>query len=395
MPLHTPSPHDTIAHSRQWLSENRGKGVTCPSCLRKVKEYERPINRAQALALVAMYVNSTTDWTDVRSLRTRIRSGVADKNNEISKLAHWGLVQQHPYVRKGGWWRVTNLGAQWVRGEISVPSTIFLYQAELTGHGTSTVMLQDVLEKGSDSDFDLRAIMADISGATRKSVPPSDPMFSEETLLRRARRKVNQNGVLLSNVESDDDGLLADITAGVERIDNALNHEFLFDTDTIGVARSWLKAHMDRGGFCPSCDRITVFKHYPMKDSMARLLIEMYRHHGTEAVHVRTFELDGEVVDRNNYVAKIAQRKLVEELPVRRGDGGKAGWYRVTDAGVEWIMNRSLTPATTKSYNYYAESGQSKKLISVVDAMRGGRWSYSELIRGIAAPNDENELLSL
>lgn len=385
-----------LSDSRNWIEQNRGKGVDCPVCDRKVKEYSRPINRAQALAIMRMYVVAGTSYVNVRNLKDKSGSGTADKNNEISKLVHWGLVQQHPDPKRGGTWRVTELGGKWVRGEIKVPRNVMIYQADKTGDGTERVLLREILEQGADADFDLRTVMADIRGVKREAPCIFDSLNSDETLFRRSRRKTNASGVPLNGVEDDSDGLFAAVTDGMERIHNSLNHELFFGDETVAEARDWLHRNLFRGVFCPTCDRIAVFKNYPMKDSMARLLIEMYRHHGTEPVDVREFYLDGELVDRNNYVAKIAQRGLVKEIPMRRGDGGKAGWYQLTEEGVDWIFNRSVTPATVLSYNYYSKNGKSKGTVSVADVFdASSRWTYSELMRGLDAALTDNDLFEI
>lgn len=386
----------TLSDSRDWIAAHRGKGVDCPVCDRKVKEYSRPINRAQALAITRMYVAAGTDYVNVRNLKSQRGYGTADKNNEISKLAHWGLVQQHPDPKRGGTWRVTELGGQWVRGQIKVPRNVIIYQADKTADGTEMVLLREILAQGADADFDLRAVMADIRGVARRNTSSSGSMNNDETLYRRARRKTNANGVPLNNVDDDSDGLFADATKEMQRVPNSLNHEIFFGDETVAEAREWLHQNLFRGVFCPTCDRIAVFKNYPMKDSMARLLIEMYRHHGTAPVDVREFYLDGELVDRNNYVAKIAQRGLVEEIPMRRGDGGKAGWYQITEEGENWILNRSVTPATVLSYNYYSMNGQSKGTVSIEEVFKGSsRWSYRSLIDGLDANLTEDVLFDV
>lgn len=388
--------HGTILESRRWIAENRRNGVKCPVCDRRVKEYSRPINRAQALAITDMFLSAGTDWVNVRNLKSKIRGGTADKNNEISKLAHWGLVQQHPNVKRGGTWRVTTLGKKWVQGKVSVSDTVMLYQAELTGKGTKSVYLRDILSAGTASDFDLRKIMADITNVERIEAVSSRSNFNEDTLWRRDHRKTDPTTDSSAHTAIQEDSLFAAVTEGMERVEYSLSHEKFLGHETVSVAREWLKSVLGRGGFCPTCDRIAVYKNYPMKDSMARLLIEMYRHHGMSSVDVREFYLDGELVDRNNYVSKIAQRGLVvEDLTKYRKDGGKGGWYKLTDAGVEWIFNRSLTPATVRSFNYYEESGHSSRMVSIVEVMRdSAKWNYASLMSGmnINAGDVEEEL---
>lgn len=391
--LTTPMPEDTVAYTRQWLAASREKGVQCPVCDRRVKEYARPINRGQALAIAAMYLDSSTSWVNVRDLRTPIRNGVADKNNEISKLAHWGIIEQHPSIKRGGWWKVTALGEQWVRGEISIPKTAFIYQAELTGRGTEQVFIQDILNDDGEHSFDLRKIMSDIAGMPRSEDPyDSCNNFNTSTLARRASKI--DTGI---PADPDADALFAGITDGMERDTTAISHNSIYAGDTVAIARAWIMNNLEHGGYCPACSRIAIYKNYPMTDAMARLVIEMYRHHGQEFIHVRTFELNDKVVDRDNFVAKIAIRGLVEADTNRRSDGGKTGWYRVTDAGINWIFNHSKTPASIKSYNAFRDRGTvpSDKLVTVSQVFdTSTRWSYEELIAGFKEQK-ENDLFDL
>jgi hypothetical protein len=72
------------------------------------------------------------------------------KHGDTAKARYWGLIEapDEPLSRpdgstRVGWWRLTDLGAQWVRGEVAVPSYALVYNGQLLelddSRGTTTV----------------------------------------------------------------------------------------------------------------------------------------------------------------------------------------------------------------------------------------------------------------
>jgi hypothetical protein len=144
---------------RAEVEEHRSEGTTCPACGQYAKVYHRKINAMTARILIAMYRKAGDQWVWL--------PGLPDgKHGDTAKARYWGLIEQpdEPLTRddgsaRVGWWRLTELGVAWVRGEASVPSYALVYNGELLTlddtRGTTSVM--DALGRR----FDYTALMAD------------------------------------------------------------------------------------------------------------------------------------------------------------------------------------------------------------------------------------------
>jgi hypothetical protein len=80
----------------------------------------RHMSRPQALYLIALY--RKREWVHVV---TDMKDESTASRGDWAKLRFWGLIEEKPNTDKkkksSGYWRLTDLGKQFVRGEISVP----------------------------------------------------------------------------------------------------------------------------------------------------------------------------------------------------------------------------------------------------------------------------------
>jgi hypothetical protein len=120
-----PAELDTV---REFVLANRREGVTCPGCGQHAKMYRRKITAAAVRTLAKMYATHGQEFLHLPSLR-----GVAE--NGEAKLRYWGLVEDMNAVRDdgghAGYWRVTDQGVRFLRGEITVPKYALVYNGEL------------------------------------------------------------------------------------------------------------------------------------------------------------------------------------------------------------------------------------------------------------------------
>jgi len=73
---------------------------------------------------------------------------------------HWGLIEQMPGEREDGskrvgWWRLTDRGRAFVRGEITVPKKALIYNNKLFGFEGRQITISDALRE----PFDYRRLM--------------------------------------------------------------------------------------------------------------------------------------------------------------------------------------------------------------------------------------------
>lgn len=133
----------TLGRAQAWLRERVAKaGALCPCCGQRAQVYRRALNSGMARSLVLMYRAAGTDWQHVP---TTTLGG----SREEGKLRYWGLVQEADERHGGqrvGWWRVTEDGARFVKGETRVPRWALVYNGRCLGHdGSQTTSIREAL----------------------------------------------------------------------------------------------------------------------------------------------------------------------------------------------------------------------------------------------------------
>lgn len=150
---------------------------------------------------------------------------------------------------------------------------------------------------------------------------------------------------------------------------------------TIAEAQSWLASRITSGARCPCCGQYSKVYRRQINSGMARSLIAMYLH-GPQGqwVHLPT-----QVGARSREEGKLRYWGLVEEqVSVQRDDGGRAGYWRITDAGRAWVTGQSTLPKFASVYNNTVLKLYGDE-VTISDAL-GKRFSYDELMRpGVAA----------
>jgi hypothetical protein len=54
---------------------------------------------------------------------------------------------------------------------------------------------------------------------------------------------------------------------------------------------------------------------------------------------------------RGGEPAKLVYWEMIEEEPKVREDGGRAGWWRITGLGIEWLHSRVSVPTYARVYD--------------------------------------------
>ncbi len=109
---------------------------------------------------------------------------------------------------------------------------------------------------------------------------------------------------------------------------------------TLLEAKQWLRERLGDGATCPCCTQLAKAYRRPLHASMAAKLLRFYRAFGTEwgsRVEFTGGEAEGDF-------AKLRYWHLVEESKERRSDGGRAGWWRVTERGARFCAGELRLP---------------------------------------------------
>lgn len=153
---------NTIQEAKDFLrkSVDDNKGVSCPCCGQLVKVYRRKLTSSMARALIAMYsYQATGPWEAVHVTNFDLP---AFRGGDWAKTRLWGLSEEIPNKdtkkRTSGYWRLTEKGRQFVRGEISIPSHKIIYNGKMIGESEEKISIKQAL----GNKFDYQELMTGV-----------------------------------------------------------------------------------------------------------------------------------------------------------------------------------------------------------------------------------------
>lgn len=153
-----------------------------------------------------------------------------------------------------------------------------------------------------------------------------------------------------------------------------LDRDQLLERNVLLVeAQNWLRHQLDEGAKCPCCTQFAKVYKRKINASMARSLIVMWRAAQLEFQHIPTT-----VGARSREEGKLAAWKLIEEEARVRDDGGRAGYWRVTDLGYQFAHGFVTIPKYAKFYDGRVMGFEGDR-VTVRDAL-GDRFDYDELM---------------
>jgi hypothetical protein len=136
-------PPVTLEEARDWLRARVEDGDYCPCCTQFAKVYKRKINSGMVRALINLY-RAGGPGRDFRHLPP-----IDPSHGDAAKLVYWELIEEEPVVRedggRAGWWRVTPLGEDFLRGWIKVIKYARVYDSRLLGFTGGKVDVRDAL----------------------------------------------------------------------------------------------------------------------------------------------------------------------------------------------------------------------------------------------------------
>jgi hypothetical protein len=152
-----------------------------------------------------------------------------------------------------------------------------------------------------------------------------------------------------------------------------------FDGATLLEARTWLRDRVDDGARCPCCEQMAKVYRRRINAGAAAGLIQLARQYPSEWVHVPT---TGTLARLGGEFARLRYWGLVVEEPDLRDDGGRAGWWQITEQGQAFAMNRITLPKYARVYDGRVLGFDASQQVSIVDAL-GHKFNYRELMEGM------------
>jgi len=132
----------TLEEARTFVREGLEKGVTCLCCGQHAQRYSRKLDSLMARGLVRMYAwfreNPGERWMHVERALKPDPLSPGGIGRQVATLKYWGLVvlkkdEEPDDAPVRGLYRITEKGERFVRGEISVPRSIFVYNDTFYG----------------------------------------------------------------------------------------------------------------------------------------------------------------------------------------------------------------------------------------------------------------------
>lgn len=114
----------------------------------------------------------------------------------------------------------------------------------------------------------------------------------------------------------------------------------------LSEARAYVAEHMDKGVHCPCCGQYAKVYRRNINHQMAMGLIALAKH-GQGFHHLPTVE----PTVRGGDTTKCAYWGLLNEELVIRPDGGRAGYWELTDQGRRFVMGFVTVPKYAMVYN--------------------------------------------
>jgi len=154
MPLLTDTIQDGVDYVLRIVENGGGE---CPCCRQRVQVYRRTINSGMARALINQWRAVGQQWTKTRLLWTMTHEG--------AQLQWWGLIepgQARADGGKGGEWRITDSGRDFVLGQLSVARHAKVFDGSLLGLDASGGYI--TIEEALSAEFNYSELMSGSSG---------------------------------------------------------------------------------------------------------------------------------------------------------------------------------------------------------------------------------------
>ncbi len=147
---------------------------------------------------------------------------------------------------------------------------------------------------------------------------------------------------------------------------------------SIKDARDYLRKEAQNGEFltCPCCESKVKIYRRKMNSGMARALIALYKAAGTsDFAHLPSLHSCHES-------AQLRWWGLIEEEDVIRPDGGRAGYWRVTELGRRWILGIEKIPLSGPPVYKKKILGSTSGELVTIQQRLGKKFDLQELLYG-------------
>jgi hypothetical protein len=162
------------------------------------------------------------------------------------------------------------------------------------------------------------------------------------------------------------------------------------DDMTLGRARELLRELAADGHECPACGQHCEIYERPLNSVAVRAVIALWRVHDKGFGHLPTVAREhlADVQGQGGYLVLGQHWDLIEEERRVRPDGGRAGYWRVTDLGEAFIHGRRVIPSHVRLYDGHRLGYADRRKLVNVDDVLSKNFDLAELLGPTAGARD-------
>ena len=151
---------ETLEEAKKYLRYHiTKKGAACPCCTQFAKIYKRPLTYSMVHALALIYKSGTKDFFHVEEY-LKEEDCSASIRGDFPKLRFWLMLEAYDESRedgskRNGYYKITGLGEQFLKGNIAVPSFVKLYNNKKYGESDEMINIEQAVK----NKFNYRELM--------------------------------------------------------------------------------------------------------------------------------------------------------------------------------------------------------------------------------------------
>ncbi len=147
----------TVKDEKKRIRKNLKKGCICACCGRKARISKSSLNASKMTALLALYRIAKEKGINAYYHIDEISNEIGDvpqclKGGEWSKLRHFGFIEQaigshENGSKRNGYYRLLKKGILFLKGEITAPKSVYLYNKTIKGFSKENIDIEDASGK--------------------------------------------------------------------------------------------------------------------------------------------------------------------------------------------------------------------------------------------------------
>ena len=145
--------NETSLHDvKKYLNENYKDGCYCPACNQRVQLYKRKLASTMAFCLIKFVLHTQKKGNQYTKFATILdnQNITPTQRADWQKLLYFRLIQNDP--ANSGFYKVTQQGFDFVRGNILMPKYANVFNAKVYGYSMQQITIKQALSTKFDID---------------------------------------------------------------------------------------------------------------------------------------------------------------------------------------------------------------------------------------------------